>query len=273
MPAWICKTCGVQHADTPEPPERCIICEDERQYVGRGGQQWTTLGEMRAAGYENRFVEVQPGLTAVFTRPRMAIGQRALLVQTENGNFLWDAVTYIDEATVDRLRDLGGIDAISVSHPHFYDSMIEFSHAFGGAPVYIPEADRRWVTRPDPAVRYYEGSVEPVPGLTLLQVGGHFEGSAVLHWPDGAEGKGALLTGDSISVAADTSWVTFMRSYPNYIPLPEPAIRRIVETLKPYDFDRIYGGWMGQDVMSDAKHAVERSAERYIAWIKKSRAD
>jgi hypothetical protein len=46
MPAWICRTCGVQHADTPEPPATCAICLDERQYVGWDGQQWTTRAEL-----------------------------------------------------------------------------------------------------------------------------------------------------------------------------------------------------------------------------------
>lgn len=268
MPAFICRTCGVQHAESESPPERCIICEDERQYVGRGGQQWMTLEEMRAGSYENRFVEVQPNLTALFTTPRFAIGQRALIVQTANGNFMWDAITYIDDPTVEGIRALAGISAISVSHPHFYDSMVEYGRAFE-APVYIPEADRQWVTRPDPLVQYYEGKIEPLPGLTLLQVGGHFEGSGVLHWADGADGKGAILTGDSISVAADTRWVTFMRSYPNYIPLPEVAVRRIVDTLEPYEFEHVYGGWMTQDVLEDGKAVVKRSAERYIEWTRR----
>jgi hypothetical protein len=146
--------------------------------------------------------------------------------------------------------------------------MIEWSHAFGGVPVHIPLADRDWVVRPDPAVDYYEGVREVWPGLHLIQVGGHFEGSGVLHWADGAGGRGALLTGDSISVAADRRFVTFMRSYPNYIPLPEEAIRRIVEAIAPFEFEHIYGGWLGNDVLSDGKGAVLRSAERYIAWTR-----
>lgn len=269
MPAYICRTCGVQHAESDAPPERCIICEDERQYVGRGGQQWLTLEEMRTGSYENRSVEIQPNVTAIFTTPRFAIGQRILLVQTPRGNFMWDAITYIDDETVERIQELGGIAGISVSHPHFYDCMVEYSHAFDNAPIYIPEADRQWVTRPDPVIQYYEGKVEPWPGMTLLQVGGHFEGSGVLHWAEGAGGEGAIFTGDSISVAADTRWVTFMRSYPNYIPLPESAVRRIVETLAPYAYEHVYGGWMGQDVLAGGKEAVERSAERYVEWTRR----
>jgi len=33
MPWYICSTCGVQYAETNRPPDRCTICEDDRQYV------------------------------------------------------------------------------------------------------------------------------------------------------------------------------------------------------------------------------------------------
>ena len=271
-PAFICKTCGVQHAPSDKPPALCLICNDERQYVGWEGQQWTTLAEMQAAGYKDRFREVEdePGLWSIDTRPRFAIGQRALLVQTPAGNFLWDSISYLDDETVQRIRDLGGLHGISTSHPHFYGAMIAWSHAFGAVPVYVPTADEKWVARPDPAVRLYEGSLEPLPGLTLVQCGGHFDGSAVLHWAAGAGGRGVLLTGDSISVVADRRWVTFMRSYPNYIPLPAAAVQGIVDAVSPYPFDRVYGGWWQNDIMSGGKQAVERSAERYMQRISSS---
>jgi hypothetical protein len=88
----------------------------------------------------------------------------------------------------------------------------------------------------------------------------------VLHWAGADGGKGALFTGDSISVAQDARWVTFMRSYPNYIPLPPSEVRKIVAAVEPYAFDRLYGGWWDSVVRSDAKAAVRRSAERYIRW-------
>lgn len=265
MQNYICQTCGVQHAPSDRPPESCSICEDERQYVGFGGQLWTTLDAMKTTGYRNILSELEPGLAAIVTRPRFAIAQRALLVQTPHGNFLWDCIGYIDDDTVRAVQELGGVQGLSVSHPHFYGSMIEWSHAFGGAPVYIPTADREWVVRPDDAVQYYDGTLEVWPGSTLVQCGGHFEGSAVLHWAAGAGGGGALLTGDTISVAQDRRYVTFMRSYPNYIPLPAAAVRAIASAVEPYAFQRIYGAWT--EVTEDAKEAVRRSAERYIRWM------
>jgi hypothetical protein len=266
--AYICTTCGAQYAPSDEPPPACKICEDERQYVGWGGQQWTTLGEMRAEGRSNEIREIEPGLHGIGTKPHFGIGQRALLVQTPGGNLLWDGQSYIDDTTIASLRALGGVEAISVSHPHFYGSSIEYAHAFD-ATVYLPRADEEWITRPDPSIELYEGTREVLPGVTLVQTGGHFEGSAVVYWAAGAGGKGALLTGDSISPAQDRRFVTFMRSYPNYIPLPEPLIRGIVAAVQPYEFDRIYGGWWPTVVDRNAKRAIEKSAARYIKWLGK----
>ena len=58
-----------------------------------------------------------------------------------------------------------------------------------------------------------------------------------------------------------------MRSYPNLIPLGPAAIRRIVERIEPFLFEQIYGGWWQANVLSNAKAAVKRSAERYLRWI------
>jgi glyoxylase-like metal-dependent hydrolase (beta-lactamase superfamily II) len=256
----------VQYPNGDSPPERCIVCEDERQYVGWGGQQWTTLDELREAGYTNRLHEHEPGLTGIGTQPGFGIGQRALLLQTPDGNVLWDCISYLDEATVESVRALGGIAAIACSHPHFYGAAIEFAQAFDAA-FYVPKADQQWCVRPDAAVRLWEEAVELLPGVTLIQTGGHFEGSAVIHWAAGAEGRGALLTGDSIAPSADRRFVSFMWSYPNYLPLSAAEIRGIADAVRPYAFDRIYGGWWHTTVERDAKASVERSAERYIRLI------
>jgi len=145
--------------------------------------------------------------------------------------------------------------------------MVEWSQAFGGAPIYIPEADREWVQRADPTIVTWRGTRELAPGVTLVQCGGHFDGSAVLHWAAGASGRGTLLVGDTITVVPDVRFVSFMRSYPNLIPLPADEIRRIVNRVRPYRFDRIYGGWWDRVVRSGGIAAVDRSAERYLRWI------
>ena len=268
MESYICATCGVQHAESNAPPEHCPICKDERQYIGKDGQRWTTLAELRA-GYQNRIEEVDPNVTGIGTTPSFAIGQRALLVQTPEGNVLWDCISLLDETTVQAIRSRGGIRAIAVSHPHTVGSLVEWSHAFDHAPIYWHADNREWVMRPDPAFEFWDGETcDLMDGLTLVRCGGHFPGSAVLHWAAGAERRGALLTGDTMYVAQDRRFVSFMYSYPNLIPLNAKAVEHIVESVEPYAFDRIYGGWWDAIVKQDAKAAVKRSAERYIQAIR-----
>lgn len=268
MTAWICATCGVQHADTARPPEVCAICADERQYVPPGGQRWTALDELAAAGHRCDARELEPGLLGIGVEPQFGIGQRALVVRTPAGNLLWDVPGFLDRHAIDRVREFGGLAAVAASHPHFYGVMTEWSHAFGGVPILVPEADREWVMRPDPTVELWSGTREVLPGVTLVQCGGHFAGSAVVHWRDGAEGAGALLTGDTITVVPDLAHVSFMRSYPNLIPLPPEEVHRILAAVAPYAYDRMYGGWWGRVIPGGAKAAVRRSADRYVAWLR-----
>jgi len=267
MPNYICATCGTQFAATDVPPAHCPICEDERQYVNWQGRQWTTLDDLRA-NHHNVVKTEEPGLIGIGSVPRFAIGQRALLVQSPQGNLLWDCISLIDDATVAAVQALGGIAAIAISHPHYYSCMVEWSRAFGDVPIYLHAADRAWVMRPDPAIVFWEGETHSLDnGLTLIRGGGHFPGGTMLHWPAGAAGRGALLTGDIIYVVADRRYVSFMYSYPNMIPLDAAAVEHIVQSVTPWHFDRIYSAWFDLVVRQDAKAAVTRSAERYIRAI------
>jgi hypothetical protein len=263
---YICVTCGVQFAPTESPPAACPVCEDGRQYVGWEGQRWTTLEALRE-GHTNRIEELHPGVTGIGTEPSFAIGQRALLVRTPEGNLLWDCITLLDDATAGAVRAAGGVAAIAISHPHYYSTMVEWGRAFD-APVHLHEADRRWVMRPDPVVRHWSGDSLPLfGGLTLHRLGGHFPGAAVCHWPGGAEGRGALLAGDVLQVVPDRRYVSFMYSYPNLVPLPAHIVARMARRAAELRFDRLYGAWWGRIVERDAQAAVARSAERYLAAL------
>lgn len=263
---FVCVTCGTQFAASDREPDRCPICEDERQYVGPGGQTWTTLAELRRQ-HRNTFAEVEPGLHVIQPEPRVGIGQRAFVVRTPAGNLLWDCVPLLDDATVERVKSLGGLTAIAISHPHYYSAMAEWSHAFGGIPIHLHRADAAWVMRPDDHIRHWDGERLPLfGGLELVRLGGHFAGFQVLHWPGGAGGRGLLLVGDQPFVVADRRWVSFMYSYPNLIPLPAADVRRIADTLGRLDFDRLYGAFAGQVVESGARELLARSVERYLRF-------
>ena len=260
----LCVTCGTQFSPADHPPERCPICQDERQFVGLQGQQWTTLEKLQKS-HRNTIYQEGEGIWGVLTVPQFGIGQRALLMRTAQGNILWDCVSLINPDTVDLINALGGISAVAISHPHYYTSMVEWSRAFGGVPIYLHEEDREWAQRPDPVIRFWKGETYSLgQGLTLIRLGGHFPGFQVLHSAQAENGRGALFTGDQPQVCPDKRYVSFMYSYPNFVPLDAASVRRIVSALEPFSFTKLYGAWPGFVVQGDAKEAVRRSADRYL---------
>jgi glyoxylase-like metal-dependent hydrolase (beta-lactamase superfamily II) len=257
MPVFVCTACGTQYSKSASPPSRCIICEDERQFVPKAGQGWTTP-EKLAGNYFNVFRKLAPGLFGVSTTPRFAIGQRAFIVITPNGNVLWDCISFLDEATIEIIQSLGGLKAIAISHPHFYTAMAAWGRAFK-CPVLLHSADQQWVVDPDPSVEFWTSETQNIlPGITLHRLGGHFPGSAILHWVD----RRTLLTGDTLLVTWDRRHVSLMWSYPNYVPLPAVDVQRIGRRLKQLDFDAVYSAFWEQDIEQDARAVVERSVAR-----------
>jgi hypothetical protein len=267
MPAFLCTACGTQYPSSEAPPEACLVCTDERQFVPASGQSWTTLQGLRNA-YSNKFRRLATGLTTIETTPAFAIGQRAILARTPAGNVLWDCLALIDDATVDLLKGLGGVGAIAISHPHYYTTMVEWSRALGGVPIHLHAADRQWVMRADPAVQFWEGDTKSIgTGLTLVRLGGHFDGGTVLHWADWSEGRGVLLSGDILQVVP-SGHVSFMWSYPNLIPLSAAKVQRIAGILEPFAFDAVYGAFSGRgQIDANGKQAVAASVARYITRI------
>ncbi len=266
MTIWTCSTCGIEHPDTDRPPATCAICTDERQYVPEGGQAWTTQEQLRAEGFRTRVEELEPDLYALHVEPELAIGQRGFLVRSTAGNLLWEPPGYLDDEAVKAVRDLGGLAAVSASHPHLVGASVSWSHAFGGVPVLVASADRSWVRRPDPAVELWSGTRQVLPGITLVQCGGHFAGSAVAHWAAGAGGRGVLLTGDTLAIGADRASVNVMRSYVNNIPLPERAVRRVLAAVEPLPYDHLYGAF--RTLGPGARAVVTASLERYVDWLR-----
>lgn len=263
MTHFICETCGTQYGSTAQAPAQCSICKDERQFVGHQGQRWTSLDELNRT-HRNSIRQEEANLVGIGVEPRFAIGQRALLIRSSSGNVLWDCVPRVDQALIDMIHGLGGLSSIAISHPHYYSSMIEFSHAFD-CPIFLHESDRQWVMRPDPSIIYWQGDTfELNEHIDLIRCGGHFDGGTVLHWKNGTDEKGTLLTGDIIQVVEDRNWVSFMYSYPNLIPLSASAVARVVLAVASLEFDRIYGAWWDKVIPTNAKAIVLRSAQRFI---------
>ncbi|MCY7302316.1 MAG: hydrolase [Thermoleophilia bacterium] len=260
---WICETCAVEHADRLDA---CSICADERQWSPAGGQRWTTLAELSGRGQRTVVTELEPNLLGIEADPKVGIGQQTKVIVTPDGLLVWDPIGFVDDAAVERIRALGLTRAVVASHPHMYGVQVEWSRALGGAEVLVAAADRDWVARDDRAVRAWSGELEILPGVTLSQPGGHFPGSAVVHWAAGAEGRGVLLSSDTVFANPDRGTVAFMRSYPNHFPLSAAVTERVARHLERYAFDRLYGNFTNV-IDADARAVVRRSADRHIAWV------
>jgi hypothetical protein len=198
----------------------------------------------------------------VGTLPGFAIGRRDMLLRTPNGNIFWDCISFLDDATI-AIIGAGHFCDRGVA-PAFLcldDRMESCLHA---TPVYVHAMDRKFATRLNSVITFWEDDeLELLAGINLIRCGGHFTGSAVLHWAQGAGGRGALLTGDTITATPDRN-VSFMRSSPNLIPLDASSVYHIADALQTWQFDMIYGSACDRVIQTDAQTVLSRSVTRYV---------
>jgi glyoxylase-like metal-dependent hydrolase (beta-lactamase superfamily II) len=178
------------------------------------------------------------------------------------------------------MKELGGLSAIAVSHPHFISSMVDCSEAFGGIPIYIHQYIKDWIVRLDNSIQFWDGPTKDLfdQKIRLIRTGGHFKGSQVLWWTEGANGKGVLLSGDEPHICMDPKQVTFMFSFSNYIPLSAQTVSKILRRLQRLEYDRLYAAVIasgGSDgvIHSNPKSIVRSSAQRYIKAITETDTD
>lgn len=266
MTACICETCGTQFSDSAVPPSSCPVCEDDRQYVGQDGQSWTTHEALRVS-HALRIADDE-GVLGIGMAPDFAIPQRAIFLPTDAGNILWESLSLVTDAAVAELQTRGGVDLIVISHPHFYSSMVEWSEALGGVPILLHEADKAWVRRPSPHIGFWAGDHHKLSAdVTLIRAGGHFPGSTALHWRGGPRPGGALFPGDALQVVLDKRHVTFMYSYPNFIPMSPADVRGMRERLHGFEFEDVFGYTWRRNIIGGGRAAVDASFDRYLAAV------
>jgi hypothetical protein len=128
--------------------------------------------------------------------------------------------------------------------------------------------DQRWIMRPDPSIQLWSGeTLKLLPDLTLIRCGGHFRGGTVLHWAKGAGGRGVLCSSDIATVTTDRKFFSFMRSYPNLIPLSTKQVTEIAAALEPLQFNTVYGHYFDRVIPTGGKQILEMFVKRYVAAI------
>lgn len=259
----LCRACGTGYDDTAGAPAQCKICEDARQFVPSTGQQWLSLSALNAT-HQNKWQWHLPGLLSLQTVPAFAINQRAFILQTPQGNILWDCLANLDRATLELVQAIGGLSAIAISHPHYYTTMQAWAAAFS-APIYLHADDSQWIMQESDWIRPWQGdSLDLLPGVQLLRLGGHFAGGCVLHW---SQHKGVILSGDIIQVAPSADRVSFMWSYPNMLPLSAGAVETLMARLEAVQFTQLYGAFEAREITEQAQQSVRDSAATYLRCL------
>ncbi|MDN5770670.1 MAG: hydrolase [Microlunatus sp.] len=265
MTTHLCATCAVETDGAHSADQICPICADERQYLPKGGQRWTTVEQLIADGHTLQWFEVEPNLIGLISKPSIGIGQQTMVVRGEQGCLVWDPPGLITNEAVDHIRRLGPVVAIAASHPHMFGVQLAWAEILG-APVLVNEKDAGWLQRRGDAIELWSGKRQLTSAIALYELGGHFPGSSVALWSAGADGQGVLLAGDTISANPDGT-ASFMRSYPNKIPLSGAVVRRLADATDRLPFDRLYNNF-GAVIDTDARAVVRFSADRYAAWVR-----
>lgn len=245
--------------------------QDPRQFVPPSGQSWTSHSRLLST-HANKWQPIKDTqhLWSIFTEPKVAIGQRCILVQTPNGNVLWDCITLLDQGTKDFITEKGGLKAIVISHPHYYTTHLEWAREFQ-CPVYIAQEDEEWCQRADSqGLRKLitETTTEIIPGVTAIKVGGHFPGSLVLHTDGEKIGDqiNRLYIADSFVTVPSafyhkdrpvgTTSYSFMWSIPNMIPLPPEVMLGMWRAMKGFEWQATHGAFVGTEVVDEEGNRV-----------------
>ncbi|HLS30639.1 MAG TPA: hypothetical protein VK021_07265 [Flavobacteriaceae bacterium] len=258
----LCATCGTQYPKNTEV-EICEICAEERQYVPLQGQIWTSPDALLRT-HQTRVQKVRENLYEIRIEPKFAIGQRAFLVISENGNFLWDCIPLLDENVQHFINSKGGLRGIGISHPHYYSNMNDWANTFE-CPIFIHKKDEEYIVDKSQQIELWSGKEKPLwDDLRLINLGGHFDGGSVLMIQNMTE-KGVMLCGDILQISLSQKFIAMMYSYPNNIPLPLSEVARIRGQLKELSFNKLYGAFPHQNLEENVQAILKSSLDRYFA--------
>jgi uncharacterized Zn-finger protein len=257
----VCSTCGTSYP-LQSIPETCLICMDERQWVPAGGQSWTKPAELLLK-HSVKLNRLQERLYEMEINPMFAIGQRALLVLSEQGNVLWDCIPLLDEMAIEFIKVKGGLKAIAFSHPHFYSNMNEWAEVFN-CPVYIHKNDEEHIMVKGGHIQLWQGEEKELwDGMKLICIGGHFAGSSILHVPF-LSAAGTIICGDTLFLSPSKKHFSVVYSSPNRIPLPIATIQQIKKRFDDISFDSFYGYVKSQNLHNNVKVILENSMAKYV---------
>ena len=245
----VCLNCGFwqRHFDPPS----CPVCTDFRHPLPPDGWRFETAAEV-GRRVATRWREVAPGVTEFWNEPQVGIGPHGYLIATPAGNVAFEGASWYSDEALDHVAALGGVRALSASHPHVYGALWRLVERFAPEVAVhtgdLPFAQAFRVSWP------FDEWAELAPGLTLWHTGGHTDGHAVLHW----EARRLLFCGDALKFTLDAAGrgaaVSCHKAFDAHIPLSHAEVRRYAAVMRPLDFDAVLTPW--EFVPSGGKEAA-----------------
>lgn len=230
---WLCHGCGFWQRYPGEPPD-CPMCRDARHVVPPGGFTFTRASQLDArTGVD----EIEPGVWRFTTEPGIGIGPSGYVVD----GVAFEGAAFYDEAALTHIAALGGLRAISASHPHSYGALWQLQDAFPGAELALHPGDLAWsaalrVTYP------FDDALELAPGLTLHHTAGHFDGHAVLH----DARRRILFCGDALKFELDPAdprravAISAHKAFVRGVPLTRGELLRYRRVFAALDFEQTW---------------------------------
>lgn len=272
----ICVACMTQYST---PRSECPICLDPRQFVPATGQSWTSLRKLAEEKHTNKIVADQQDERVCFilTEPSTGIGQTPILIKTSRATYMWDCNAFLSENLFNQLTTMQPpLKAIAISHPHFFSTSLTWSRCLK-VPLILAAADKHWFQRLSDVK---EGEIEWVhnvasleDGVTMIQCGGHFPGSSVLHWDRSLEPEfesdkhcrtGIILCSDTAMIQPTQQGFTFQWSVPNMIPLNPHEMKGIADRLRDVPFEQATSTWPHRFVRKNAREILLDSIQKQL---------
>ena len=142
-------------SSTPNPSSRRRAARSARtsaQYVGRDGP---ALDDARGAA--RRAPRRRPRRRHGLARDRLRAVVRDRPARARRRCACSGTACRLLDGMARRSCRAHGLRAIAISHPHYYTTIVDWSRAFGGVPVYVHADDREWVHAARPVRRVLGG--------------------------------------------------------------------------------------------------------------------
>lgn len=233
---FACTNCGHWQRYFAVPPN-CPICSDVRNDLPPNGWEFVTP-EVLAPQLQYHWREAIPGVWEFWSTPRFGLDSHGWLLIYPEGNVAFEAAPYYNDAQLQKIEELGGIDTLASSHPHGYGAFYQLQDHFRPE-LLIQKDDLEW-TKAFRVTIPYDETFEVRPGLTLHHTGGHYAGHSVLH--DAV--RRAVFAGDALKIDFDpdgtAARISCHKAYHKQIPLSRDEACRYRAVFETLDFTSVF---------------------------------